>query len=67
MDESRSTSLESSLPLYCKRKHPPNRGAILIFKSKSPVPFIVITIIVIIIGIIMLATGNTEFSAHWEF
>lgn len=39
----------------------------MIFKSKSPVPFIVITIIAIIIGIIMLATGNTEFSAHWEF
>ena len=39
----------------------------MIFKSKSPVPFIVITIIVIIIGIIMRVTGNTEFSAHWEF
>lgn len=39
----------------------------MIFKTKSPVPFIVVMIIVIIIGIIMLATGNTEFSGHWEW
>ena len=38
------------------------------FKTKSPVPFIVVTIIVIIIGaVIMIATGGQGVEGHWEF
>lgn len=38
------------------------------FKTKSPVPFIVVTIIVIIIGaVIMIATGGQGVEGRWEF
>lgn len=38
------------------------------FKTKSPVPFIIVTIIVIIIGaVIMIATGGQGVEGHWEF
>ena len=37
------------------------------FKTKSPVPFIVVTIIVIIIGaVIMIATGGQGVEGHWN-
>lgn len=38
------------------------------FKTKSPVPFIIATIVVIVICIaVFLATGQTEWSASWTF
>lgn len=40
----------------------------MFFKSKSPVPFIIIAVIVIIIGAVLyLTTGQTEWSASWSF
>lgn len=37
------------------------------FKSKSPIPYIVIAVIVVVLGIVMLVTGETEFHGHWEW
>lgn len=37
------------------------------FKTNSPIPYIVIAVIVIVLGIVALATGETEFSVHWEW
>lgn len=37
------------------------------FKINSPIPFIIIVVIVIIAGIAMLVTGETEFHGHWEW
>lgn len=38
------------------------------FKLKGPVPFIILMVVIIIVGIIvMVATGGEGFSAHWEF
>ncbi len=38
------------------------------FKTKSPIPFIVISVILIVAFVVMyLLTGSTEWSGHWEF
>ena len=38
------------------------------FKTKNPWPFIIISVVVIVIALIVFAlTGETEVSGHWEF
>lgn len=38
------------------------------FKSKGPVLFIVLMVVMVVVGaIVMVATGGEGFSAHWEF
>ncbi|WP_270847434.1 hypothetical protein [Candidatus Collinsella stercoripullorum] len=38
------------------------------FKTKSPIPFIVISVILIVVFVVMyLLTSSTEWSGHWEF
>lgn len=37
------------------------------FKTRSPIPFIVAMVIFIVLGIIMAVTGETSFGAHWEW
>ncbi len=38
------------------------------FKTRSPWPFIIISIIIVVVALIAFAlTGSTEISGHWEF
>lgn len=40
----------------------------MIFKTKSPVPFIIVLVLVIVIGVIVfVATGGQDGTAHWEW
>lgn len=53
---------------HAARRATPWRRSPMFFKSKSPVPLIIIAVIVIIIGVVLyLTTGQTEWSASWSF
>lgn len=54
------------LPWYILGSYGAKTGGPM-FKSKSPIPYIVIAVIVVALGIVMLVTGETEFHGHWEW
>ena len=51
----------------CRQQANAMRG-VLMFKSKGPLVWIILSAVTLIIALVLfLTTGSTEWSGHWEF